>query len=73
MEKLIGRINELARKSKTIGLTEDEKVEQAELRTKYINLFRRNLIGTLDNTVIVTPDGQRKKLERDESKSKLKK
>ena len=73
MEKLIGRINELARKSKTVGLTEDEKVEQAELRTKYINLFRQNLIGTLDNTVIVTPDGQRKKLERDESKSKLKK
>ena len=73
MEKLIGRINELAYKSKTIGLTEDEKVEQAELRTKYINLFRQNIIGTLDNTVIVTPDGQRKKLERDESKSKLKK
>jgi len=73
MEKLIGRINELARKSKTVGLTEDEKVEQAELRTKYINLFRQNLIGTLDNTVIVTPDGKRKKLERDESKSKLKK
>jgi len=73
MDKIIGRINELAKKSKAEGLTEEEKLEQAELRTKYINLFRQNLIGTLDNTVIVTPDGKRKKLERDESKSKLKK
>ena len=71
--ELIDRINELARKSKSVGLTEDEKAEQAKLRAEYIKLFRNNLIGTLENTVIVTPDGQRKKLERDESKSKLNK
>ncbi len=69
---LIDRINELAKKSKSVGLTEDEKVEQAKLRAEYIALFRANLIGTLENTYVVTPDGNKRKLERDESKSKLK-
>lgn len=53
----IERINELARKSKTIGLTEEEKEEQAVLRKAYIASFRRNLRAQLDNIDIKEPDG----------------
>ena len=35
-EERIARLNELARKSKTIGLTEEEKQEQATLRLEYL-------------------------------------
>ena len=37
------RINELARKKKTIGLTEAELAEQAELRAQYLREFRENM------------------------------
>jgi uncharacterized protein YnzC (UPF0291/DUF896 family) len=43
------RINELARKKKTEGLTEAETAEQAELRKEYIVAFRAQLRGQLDN------------------------
>ena len=56
-EKRIGRINELARKSKTEGLTEAEKEEQARLRKEYITLVHNNLRGQLDNISILNPDG----------------
>ena len=53
----LDRINELARKSKTEGLTEAEKEEQARLRKEYITLFHNNLRGQLDNISILNPDG----------------
>lgn len=53
----LDRINELARKSKAEGLTEEEKKEQAELRRVYIEAVRRNLRGQLDNISVVNPDG----------------
>lgn len=56
-ESQIQRINELARKSKAEGLTEDEIMEQATLRMEYIAAFRRNLRGQLDNIDIREPDG----------------
>lgn len=63
-EKII-RINELAHKSKTPeGLTEEEKQEQAILRQEYINSFKASLIGQLENTYIVRPDGSKERLER---------
>lgn len=57
MELNIERINELYRKSQTVGLTEDEKIEQAMLRGKYIEAIRNNLRGTLDRVSFVNPDG----------------
>lgn len=58
MEKRkIDRINCLARKSKSDGLTDDEKTEQAALRAEYIAEVRLSLRGTLDNSVISRPDG----------------
>lgn len=53
----IDRINELYHKSQTVGLTEEEKTEQAKLRSDYVAAIRRNLRGTLDNVSFVNPDG----------------
>ncbi len=63
--KKIERINELARKSKTEPLTDDEKKEQAELRQEYIKEIRASFGATLDNTVIQYPDGSRKSLKKE--------
>ena len=59
----IDRINALAKKAKTEeGLTPEEKEEQSELRQAYVAAMRASLRGQLNNTVIVYPDGSRKKL-----------
>lgn len=63
-QKKIDRINELARKSKTVGLTESEKEEQAILRREYIDSFKRSLTSQLDNMYIVDEKGNKKKVER---------
>lgn len=56
-EKKIARINELYRKSKAEGLTEDELKEQQLLRREYIDSFKQNLRNQLDNISIVEADG----------------
>jgi uncharacterized protein YnzC (UPF0291/DUF896 family) len=61
----INRINELARKAKTSGLTSEEKIEQQTLRQEYIKAFRNNLKETLDSVVIVDGNGNRKALRKD--------
>ena len=63
-EEKIKRINELARKQKTEGLTEEEKQEQYILRREYIESFKRSLVGQLENTYIVEPDGTKRKITR---------
>ena len=60
----IDRINELARKKKTEGLTPAEQEEQAALRAEYIAGFRTSLTAQLENTVVVDPDGTRHKVEK---------
>ena len=55
--KKIERINELYHKSQSIGLTEEEKAEQAALRQEYIAAIRASLRGTLNNISIQEPDG----------------
>lgn len=59
----VQRINELYKKSKEVGLSEEEKDEQKTLREEYIMLVRKNLRGTLNNTTIQYPDGTKKKLD----------
>ncbi|MBQ8921370.1 MAG: DUF896 domain-containing protein [Oscillospiraceae bacterium] len=56
-KKLIDRINELAHKAKTVGLTEEELAERETLRNEYRAAFRRSLVGTLEHTVIVDQEG----------------
>ncbi len=58
------RLNFLANKAKTEGLTTEEKAEQQKLREEFLAGFRRNLYQTLDNTYIQTPDGNKQKLKR---------
>ena len=58
MEKAkIDRINELARKKKAGGLTEEETAEQAELRREYLAEYRENMKAMLDSLVIQEQDG----------------
>ena len=64
IEQTIARINELARKAKTEGLTPEEIAERDKLRKEYIAAFRRNLIEQLDNTYIVDEQGNKRPLKR---------
>lgn len=65
MEKAqVDRINELARKKKTVGLTPDEVKEQEILRRQYIDEFKANLKLTLDSVYMEQEDGSYKKLEQ---------
>lgn len=57
MKKLISRINELAKKSKDIGLSDEEKCEQTQLRQQYIEIFRGNFKETLMNVKVVDEMG----------------
>ena len=56
-EKDLARINELARKSKSVCLTPQEKAEQARLRREYIASVRMNLRSQLDQIDIQEKDG----------------
>ncbi len=58
MDQLIKKINEIAHKQKTIGLTTQEKDEQAKLRQEYLKIFRSNFKSQLEHTKIQTPDGK---------------
>ena len=65
MKEVIKRINELAAKAKTPeGLTPDELIERDKLRRIYIDSYKASLVGQLENTYIVYPDGSKKKVER---------
>ena len=65
MEKSrIERINELAKKAKTEGLTPEEIAERDVLRKEYLAAFRKNLNAQLENTYLVDEKGNKRKLER---------
>ena len=63
-QKKIERINELARKAKTEGLTEQETAERALLRREYIDSVVGSLKGQLDNTYVVDEKGNKQKLKK---------
>ena len=58
----IDRINFLAKKSKTEGLTDEEKLEQAKLRREYIDSVVGNMRASLDTTYVVDESGNKSKL-----------
>ncbi|MFR2146019.1 MAG: DUF896 domain-containing protein [Faecalibacterium prausnitzii] len=60
----IARINELAHKSKTTGLTEAEKAEQQALRREYLDDIKASLRAQLNSTSIQEPDGTIHKLAK---------
>ena len=61
----IARINELAKKAKTVGLTDEELIERDKLRRIYIDSVKANLVGHLDNTYVVDEKGNKKPLKKD--------
>lgn len=63
MNEVIARINALAAKAKQGELTPEEIAERDQLRRIYIDSVKSNLIGQLENTYIVYPDGSKKKVE----------
>ena len=62
MDEVIARINVLAKKAKTEGLTEEEVAERDKLRRIYIDSVKANLIGQLNNTYVVDEKGNKRKL-----------
>ncbi len=63
-QEKIDRINVLARKAKAEGLTPEEKEEQAVLRAEYIAAVKASLVGHLEKTTIINPDGTTKKVKK---------
>ena len=63
MKEVIARINELAAKYKTVGLTDEELAERDKLRRIYIDSYKQNLVAQLENTYIVQPDGTKVKVK----------
>ena len=59
----IARINELAKKAKTEGLTEAEIQERTILRREYIDSGVGSLKGQLDHTYIMDEKGNKQKLK----------
>lgn len=53
----IDRINALARKKRSEGLSNDELEEQQRLRTEYIMNFRQGMEQMLESIVVKQPDG----------------
>ena len=62
-QEKIQRINELYKKSKTVGLTDAEKEEQQNLRTEYRMSVINNLSNSLNNVSIKNSDGSITKLK----------
>lgn len=63
MNEVIARINALAKKAKSEGLTPEELTERDKLRRIYIDSVKANLVGHLENTYLVRPDGTKEKLQ----------
>ena len=64
MNEGITRINELAKKAKESTLTAEELAERDKLRRIYIDSVKANLVGQLENTYILQPDGTKKKVTK---------
>ncbi len=64
MDDVIARINVLAKKAKTEGLTPEETEERDRLRRIYIDSVKANLTVQLDNTYLVDEKGNKRKLNK---------
>ena len=64
MNEVIARINELAHKAKKGPLTPEELAERDKLRRIYIDSVKANLVGQLENTYILRPDGTKEKVKK---------
>lgn len=68
MDDVIAKINLLAKKAKTDGLTPEETAERDRLRRIYIDSVKANLVGQLENTYVVDAQGNKRKLRSSQKK-----
>ncbi len=64
LNQVITRINELAHKAKAEGLTPEELAERDKLRRIYIDSVKASLVGQLENTYLLRPDGTKEKVQK---------
>lgn len=64
MNEVIAQINALAKKAKQSPLTPEELEQRDRLRKIYIDSVKANLVGQLENTYILQPDGTKKKVAK---------
>lgn len=64
MNEVIAQINALAKKAKQGPLTPEELEQRDRLRKIYIDSVKANLVGQLENTYILQPDGTKKKVAK---------
>ena len=64
MNEVIAQINALAKKAKQGPLTPEELEQRDRLRKVYIDSVKANLVGQLENTYILQPDGTKKKVAK---------
>lgn len=63
-QKKIDRINELARKAKSVGLTPEEVEERDKLRKEYIEAYRASLRSQLESIRVVDEKGNKRPLKK---------
>ncbi len=64
LDDTIARINALAKKAKSTGLSPEEAKEQDRLRKEYVAAFRQSLRAQLDNTYLVDEQGNKRPLPK---------
>lgn len=57
-DKLLKRINELAHKNKSEGLTKEEKIERKKLRDQYLKNFREAFRSKIEMTQVFDKNGK---------------
>lgn len=63
-QERIDRINQLAHKAKTVGLTQEELEERAVLRREYLDAIKASLCAQLDHTYLVDEHGNKHPLNK---------
>lgn len=64
MSERVARINALARKKRTEGLTDEEAAEQQQLRSEYLHEFRNGMEEMLESIIVEQPDGTQQPLKK---------
>lgn len=54
----LDRINELAKKDRSVGLTPEEKIERQQLREAYLKDFRAGLRDQIEHTQVFDKKGK---------------
>ena len=70
-DKSLERINHLAHKAKTIGLTDEEIAERDVLRKEFLVNFRNRMVGVMENVYIKEEDGTVNKVKRRDNNETL--